>query len=340
MDWIDQAYINRVSLQLENFKEKGRGRYNFRCPICGDSAKDKKKTRGWIFGHNGEARFHCFNDETCGSTFGYFLYRVDKTLADEHRLEKFKEYGGGNKRAAKVEIKQIERQHGDPAILHDLPTIASLPDTHFAKKYVMDRKIPIHMWEKIYFTDKWKWLANQYTETYPKIFKEESRVVIPAYNKDRELICFQGRSLDPDCSDGKYITVLVRDELKIWGMDKAKTTKPLYLLEGAFDAMFMDNAAAILGGSANPADLDPEYEWVFVLDNEPRNQSVCRRYQTLIKRGAKFVSWMNWKYPWKDVNLCVQNGVSPKEILTYFEQNTVSGLIAQLQFDKWCKTPL
>lgn len=268
-------------------------------------------------------------------------------MANEYRLDKFKEYGqaaGGNHRPTKGVFDDIDveepKKSGDPAHVHDLPTIASLPHDHFARKYVEDRLIPMHMWPKIYFTDKWKLLTNQFEQTYEKIFKDEPRIVIPAYNKAGELICFQGRSLDPNCDEKKYLTVLVKDELKIWGMNQVKDTKPVFLLEGAFDAMFLDNTAAILGGSANPEVLDQNFDWVFVLDNEPRNQSVCRRYQTLIRRGAKFVSWLNWKYKWKDINLCVQNGVSPQQIQQYFESNTVSGLAAQLQFDKWCKTPL
>lgn len=348
MDWIDAAYINRVSIRLERFKERQRGRFNFRCPICGDSAKDKNKARGWLFDKDGEAKFHCFNDETCGSNLSYFLFRVDKSLAGEYRLDKFKEYGQANKRTTSSTTSSVfddiddvaPKKSGDPAFLHELPTIESLSADHFARKYIADRLIPIHLWNKIYFTDKWKLLTNQFEQTYDKIYKDEPRIVIPAYNKAGELICFQGRSLDPECDEKKYLTVLVKDELKIWGMNKVNNTKPVFLLEGAFDAMFLDNTAAILGGSANPDLLDPDFDWVFVLDNEPRNQSVCRRYQTLIKRGAKFVSWMNWKYKWKDINLCVQNGVSPQEIQQYFERNTVSGLAAQLQFDKWCKIPL
>lgn len=342
MDWIDQAYINRLSLRLECFKQKKPGRYNFRCPICGDSAKDKYKTRGWIFAKDGKTKFHCFNDDSCGSSFSYFLKRVDPVLHAEYALEKFKEYGNQTKREInKIELEPPKRSAGDPDIVHDLPTIASLPKDHFARKYIDSRQLPGHWLDKLYFCDHWKALTNQFEpNTYETIYKDEPRIVIPAYNQQKELICFQGRSLDPEVDEKKYLTVKVQDTLKIWGMDRIKPGQRVYLLEGAFDAMFLNNTAAILGGSANPEDLPDGYEWVFVLDNEPRNVSVLRRYQQMVDRRAKFVSWKDWKYPWKDVNLCIQHGVLSRDIQKYFDANIVSGLTAQLELDKWKKVPL
>lgn len=340
MDFIDQAYISRVSLRLDQFKQKSPGRYNFRCPICGDSAKNKYKSRAWFIGKDGKTFFHCFNDDTCGSSFGYFLKRFDPSLFSEWSLEKFKEYGNG-KRVESIKHEKPVRKPGDPDLVHDLPTIASLPKDHFARVYIEDRQLPGHWLDKLYFCDHWKVLTNQFEPgTYDKIYKDEPRIVIPAYNEKKELICFQGRSLDPEVDEKKYLTVKVMDCLKIWGMDRAKSDSPMYLLEGAFDAMFLNNTAAILGGSANPNDLPEGFDWVFALDNEPRNISVLRRYQQLIDNGAKFVSWKNWKYRWKDVNLCIQNGVTAREIQRYFETNTVYGLAAQLEFDKWKKAKL
>lgn len=340
MDHIDQAYIGRVSLRLDQFKQKSPGRYNFRCPICGDSAKNKYKARAWFFSTDGKTRFHCFNDDTCGSDFGFFLKRHDSTLYSEWALEKFREYGNGKRQNSVVEEKPV-RHAGDPELVHDLPTIASLPKDHFARVYIEDRLLPTHWLEKLYFCESWKELTNQFEpDTYKTIKSEEARIVIPAYNEKRELICFQGRSLDPEVEEKKYLTVKVQDCLKIWGMDKAKTDAPLFLLEGAFDAMFLMNTTAMFGGSLAPNELPNGYQWVYVLDNEPRNVSVLRRYQQLIDRGARFVNWRNWKYSGKDVNACIKKGVSAREIQRYFESNIVTGLQAQLEFNLWKKAPL
>ena len=47
MDIIDVKYINLISSRLSKFKRVKPNLYNFRCPICGDSQKNKNKTRGY-----------------------------------------------------------------------------------------------------------------------------------------------------------------------------------------------------------------------------------------------------------------------------------------------------
>ena len=47
MDFVDSKYVSLVSSRLEKFKRVKPDLYNFRCPICGDSSKNKTKTRGY-----------------------------------------------------------------------------------------------------------------------------------------------------------------------------------------------------------------------------------------------------------------------------------------------------
>ena len=41
--FIDIKYIGLLSLKLEQFKKKNDGLYNFRCPYCIDSKKNRTK---------------------------------------------------------------------------------------------------------------------------------------------------------------------------------------------------------------------------------------------------------------------------------------------------------
>ena len=45
MDYIDVKYINLISSRLSKFKKIKPYLYNFRCPICGDSKKNKNKAK-------------------------------------------------------------------------------------------------------------------------------------------------------------------------------------------------------------------------------------------------------------------------------------------------------
>ena len=49
MDFIDVKYINLISSRLPKFKKVKPYLYNFRCPICGDSQKEKNKARGYLY---------------------------------------------------------------------------------------------------------------------------------------------------------------------------------------------------------------------------------------------------------------------------------------------------
>lgn len=347
MDHIDFAMINRLSQRLPMFKQKAHGKYNFRCPICGDSQKNKYKARGWIIDFKGSLRYHCFNDDSCGSSFSYFLKRFDENLATDYRFEKFKEYGYQKREEEiKPQINTLEFEDDEPeeaekVHFKGLPKISELDSSHPARKYLEDRLLPKRFFDELYFCDHWKALTNEYEQTYDKIEEDEHRIVIPAYNRQGELICFQGRIVD----DGsgrvearKYMTVKVKDELKIYGAERIKKGSPVFILEGAFDTMFLSNSIAMLGGSLNSLDGLPDgYEYVFVLDNEPRNVSVLRRYKQTIEKGYSIVSWLEWPYKQKDINLCVQAGVDPSRIQKYLEQNITKGLMASLKLESWKK---
>ena len=47
--YIDVKYINLCSSILEKFKQKTSSLWNFRCPVCGDSQKNKNKSRVFIY---------------------------------------------------------------------------------------------------------------------------------------------------------------------------------------------------------------------------------------------------------------------------------------------------
>ena len=44
MSYIDNSYIMRMSYKFDMFVKKKDNLYNFRCPLCGDSKKNKTKS--------------------------------------------------------------------------------------------------------------------------------------------------------------------------------------------------------------------------------------------------------------------------------------------------------
>jgi predicted RNA-binding Zn-ribbon protein involved in translation (DUF1610 family) len=90
MDLVDSKYIGLVSSRLQKFKRVKSDLYNFRCPICGDSTRNKNKARGYLYAVKNNTNFKCHN---CGASlsFNNFLKEMDPTLHKQYTLEKFKE---------------------------------------------------------------------------------------------------------------------------------------------------------------------------------------------------------------------------------------------------------
>ena len=90
MDLVDSKYIGLISSRLPKFKRVKSDLYNFRCPICGDSQKNKSKARGYLYAVKANTNFKCHN---CGASlsFNNFLKEIDPVLHKQYSLEKFKE---------------------------------------------------------------------------------------------------------------------------------------------------------------------------------------------------------------------------------------------------------
>ena len=52
--YTEIKYLNLLSIRLEKFKKKGDYLWNFLCPVCGDSQKNKNKARGFVFRVKGD----------------------------------------------------------------------------------------------------------------------------------------------------------------------------------------------------------------------------------------------------------------------------------------------
>ena len=89
MNLVDSKFIGLISSRLEKFKKVKPNLYNFRCPICGDSKKNKSKTRGYLYNIKADINFRCHN---CGAsmTFSNFLKQLDPVIHKQYVFERFK----------------------------------------------------------------------------------------------------------------------------------------------------------------------------------------------------------------------------------------------------------
>jgi hypothetical protein len=71
-----------------------------------------------------------------------------------------------------------------------------------------------------------------------------------------------------------------------------------------------------------------------VYDNEPRNKVIVDHYTDAVKLGYKIVIWPPKVSNYKDINDMSKAGI---DVLAVIQKNTFSGLIAQLELNKWKK---
>ena len=319
MDMIDSKYINLVSSRLQRFKRVKAVLYNFRCPICGDSQKNKSKTRGYLYAIKANVNYKCHN---CGASMSLnnFIKQIDPVIAKQYAFEKFKDGHTGRNFVTEEPTFNFEAPKFKKKL--DLPKASTVP---IAKLYLEKRKLNP---TKFYYADKFKAWTNSLKETFENVDYDEPRIIIPLYYKD-DLVGFQGRSLGPN--KVKYITVMINDNApKIYGLDEIKKESPVYITEGPFDSSFIKNSIAMCGADADV------YKWgvsdpVWIYDNEPRNNEIVKRISNTISKGDKVVIWPS-NIDEKDINDMVLSGHNVQELV---ESNIYNGLEANLKFNIW-----
>jgi hypothetical protein len=319
MNHVDSKYIGLVSSRLEKFKRIKPNLYNCRCPICGDSQKNKSKTRGYIYTIKADVNYKCHN---CGAsmTFSNFLKKVDPTLQKNYVFERFKNNHTG--RGTVVEEPDFKFEAPKFKKKLKLPKASENPG---AAGYLTARKLDP---DNFYYAKKFKKFANSLKQTFESEAYDEERIIIPLYY-EKNLIGFQGRSLGS--SKVKYITVMLDDDApKIYGLDNIRRDAPVYITEGPFDSTFIRNAIAMCGADA---DVD---RWgvsnrVWIYDNEPRNREIVNRISKTIDSGDSVVIWPDGIDD-KDINDMVMSGLDVQSVI---ESNTYTGLEAKLKFNTW-----
>jgi transcription elongation factor Elf1 len=321
MDYVDSKFIGLVSSRLEKFKRVKSNLYNFRCPICGDSKKNKSKTRGYLYAVKANTNFKCHN---CGASMSLnnFLKQVDPAVHKQYVLEKFKEGHTGRNFVTEEPDFKFEA----PKFKKKLKLPKASEDPRPAG-YLTARKLnPDHF----YYAKHFKKFVNSLKQTFDDEKHDEERIIIPLYY-EKNLIGLQGRSIKPN--PVKYITVMLDDDApKIYGLDNIRRDAPVYITEGPFDSTFIRNAIAMCGADA---DVD---RWgisnrVWIYDNEPRNREIVNRISKTIDSGDSVVIWPEGIDD-KDINDMVMSGLDVQSVI---ESNTYSGLQAKLKFTTWKK---
>lgn len=335
VDFVDIQYARHLAARLDNFRIRSTNPYkiNFRCPLCGDSQKSRSKARGWLLERDNSFFYYCHN---CGASqsFAFFLKNVDPLSYNNYIAEKFIKKDNQTKLVSVPQKFDIPKTHkNDPLKL--IKKVSQLEWDHPIKKYIQKRQIPANQHYKLYYAGKFKtWINQIIPDKFSNPGKDEPRLVIPFLDKYKKVFGVSARGFDPNGI--RYITIMFEDRPKIFGLDTVDFNKQYYVVEGAIDSLFIQNAVAMAGADVNLNALENIQEnAIFVFDAEPRNKEIHKRMEKVIDSGYKICIWPT-NMPGKDINEMYLNGLT--NIANTIKQNTYKGLEAKLKFTEWRKT--
>ena len=338
---IESKYVRLISSRLRNFKQKKDYLWNFSCPICGDSQKNKTKARGYVFPKGNNLFYRCHN---CGVSIsvGNFIKAVDESLYKEFVLEKYKSGETNNTRSANT-ILNIPSPRFDKLnkqkVFEHAEWVDKLPSGHFCLVYCVKRHIPSNILSKLLFTPHYKQFCDALVPNHGKTIVDDARLVIPFYDEYNELIALSGRALETGDKTLRYITLRTNDsqDKLIFGMDRVDLKQTVKIVEGPVDSLFLKNCIA--SGDANLvlcADAISSDKIVLIFDNEPRNKEIVKMMQNAIGLKYDVVIWPD-TIGGKDINEIILSGKSQDEIEEIISSNTFRGIEAQLKFNMWKK---
>lgn len=343
---LDKRYASMLASRMTGFQWIGHDLAMCRCPLCGDSAKNKNLKRFYIFrptrdGIKDYLRVRCHNC-SYDSKFSNFLETFDATLHGEYRIESMKEWRdtmGGSKAQDEGDFESMGRMDEHLPIGHYTRIIegcvplTSLPPDHYARQYIERRLIPHKQQSLLWYTDAFYSAARAFSRDEFRPFRDDARVVLPFFNEQGQLMCIQGRSLAGGDSL-RYITIKYTSASpKLFGLDRINRHEPIKVVEGPIDSLFLHNCIAVGDGNLVAAPIGD----IMIHDNQPRNREVCRSLMNSINRNKRVVIWPDWLKA-KDINDIVKDeGIDAEELEFFIQPFIYHGLKARLAFNRWVK---
>lgn len=285
-------------LSLRNFKVLDHGRKaNFSCPICGDSAKDQRKARGHIYEDTQRAIYVCYNG--CPTTSAMkLLKQLNEPLYHEYMVSNFKDFG----HSADV-VKPLANRL--------VPILDVKNSSLEAERYAENRMIPKDH-KNVRFSTVGE-MARVAGDNFEKFYQNESPCVALLVRNRRSKLCnIICRLVSVKAGYSKYLNFKMSDELAFFGMDTLDFSKPVHILEGAIDSLFVENSIAISGVAKGREAI----EWL--LDNGVTDISVVPDNDTwtniqvasgMVGRLEQYdIMYKVMINRFKDINECIVKG--------------------------------
>ena len=275
--------------------------------------------------------FKCHN---CGmgQNLANFIKYVDPKMYSEYLLERYKKSAPATPKPTMFDFKPVFEETN---IITDLKSITKLDDEHPAKKYCVNRKIPVEFFDKLYFCDKFGELVNKVKPKTYNTKQDHPRLIIPFYDTTGKVFAFQGRAFGNE--QPKYLTVkLDENKQKVYGLERVNFQRQVYIVEGPIDSLFVDNCLAAAGADLVLKNKISNDEVTYIFDNEPRNKEIIKRMYDVVEKDYNLVVWPE-DMRHKDINDMIMAGLTKTELSDIIHNNTFSKLSALTKLNEYKK---
>ncbi len=326
--------LHQFQIHLPKFKKLRHNVWAFRCPYCGDSKTNINKRRGYLFEYENNLFFKCFNCSDSKSFMG-LIKDLEPSLYSELMFDAI--VGQKKKAEPKRIIETIKPKLEKKE--NTLPTkqivkISDLAHDHVAYTYLTSRLLNDHF-DRLYYTESiFNFVLNNYKDENASKYPSEPAIVIPIININKEVIGYQFRTL---FSKIRYYTFAISENKLVFGVDTIDTKKPVYVVEGPLDSLFIDNCIAAMSSDLTGVlsrlsfTIDP----IFIFDNEPWSEQITRLMIETIDNGYKIAFWNKPEIYGKkeDINDMIIKGKEKK--IVDLLNNVYDGLGAYAEYNTW-----
>ena len=276
--------LDILAQHLGSYKTMAGHNHYFECPSC--HHHNKKLTI-----HIEKNVFSCFHCEIKGRSFIYLL-----KLAGVSNLTQYKKVFNEE---AKKNIGDIDNIFGEEPLIENKLTLPKGYENLFRniKKEFYKRAVDYLLQRGLRKEDILKYNIHYSVS--------EQRVLFPSYDKDSNLNYYVARSIQP-FENYKYKNARASKRNVIFNEHLIEWNKPLYIVEGIFDAILSrKNAVPILGSNIGTGSLlfkrllENRTEVIVALDADAKKK-VVNLINKLVKFNVK-VTYVDWEDEKRDI---------------------------------------
>lgn len=294
---------------------------NFKCNICGDGEKKSNKRghlRLSLSPENYEEywTYKCFNEGCRAEVKAWsaenwlkftspFLYKdyvkelfsyKTPNISKEKKKKQLQKQQEKN-RIENIRKKEVTIRKEEKAVKYFLPITSKSVKYKGLLNNAIDlcisRKIPESVWKK--------WFVSTHG-----LYKD--RMIIPFYDSSDNIYYYQARDLVGN--KPKYLNRIQNKDEALYNIHNIEKDKPVIILEGVIDSLYVQNSIAMLGLSFSPymSDVLSKLDVHYLLDNDNAGKSKSKKF---LLEGKSVFLWNKWKYQdCKDINeIVVKHGI-------------------------------